>query len=110
MGWPGSTFVDIHYMGGSDALFYNNRHKFFEVLSSIKSEIKKGENLETNSERLTVLIDMLLIAYAKSESTLKTTDGLTTADAIDHLKNNWGQFLKTYIATWQEEYDDGISS
>jgi len=110
MGWPGSTFVDIHYMGGSDALFYNNRHKFFEVLSSIKSEIKKGENLETNSERLTVLIDMLLIAYAKSESTLNTTDGLTTADAIDHLKNNWGQFLKTYIATWQEEYDDGISS
>lgn len=107
-GWPGSTFVDIHYMGGSDALFYNTRHKFFEVLSGIKSEIKNGENLEANSDRLTVLIDMLLIAYAKAEASLSTTEGLTTPDAIDHLKNNWGQFLKAYITTWQDEYDDGV--
>jgi hypothetical protein len=96
-------------MGGSDALFYNTRHKFFEVLSGIKSEIKNGQNLEANSDRLTVLIDMLLIAYAKAEASLSATEGLTTPDAIDHLKNNWGQFLKAYITTWQDEYDESIA-
>ena len=109
MGWPGSTFVDIHYMGGADALFYNNRHKFFEVLSVIKAELKDGTNTEFNAERLTVLIDLLLISYAKAESMLNPSEKLAPADLIDHLKNNWGQFLKTYITTWQDEYDDGIS-
>lgn len=107
--WQGSTFVDIHYMGGSDALFYNNRHIFFEVLSLIKAEIKDGVNVEFNAERLVVLIDLLLVAYAKAESMLNPKDKLLAIDFIDHLKNNWGQFLKTYITTWQDEYDNSIT-
>ena len=106
--WPGPTFLDIHFMGGSDALFYNTRHIFFEVLSTIKEEVKKGINVDFNAERMTVLIDMLLIAYAKSESMLNPNDKLTALDLIDHLKSNWGQYLKTYMTTWQQEYDNGI--
>lgn len=106
--WPGPTFLDIHFMGGSDALFYNTRHIFFEVLSNIKEEVKKGINVDFNAERMTVLIDMLLIAYAKSESMLNPNDKLTALDLIDHLKSNWGQYLKTYMTTWQKEFDNGI--
>jgi hypothetical protein len=106
--WPGPTFVDIHFMGGSDALFYNTRHIFFEVLNTIKLEIKDGINVEFNAERVTVLIDMLLIAYAKSESMLNPNDKLTALDLIDHLKSNWGQYLKTYMSTWQSEFDNDI--
>jgi hypothetical protein len=106
--WPGPTFVDIHFMGGSDALFYNTRHIFFEVLSSIKQEIRDGVNVDFNAERVTVLIDMLLIAYAKSESMLNANDRLTALDLIDHLKANWGQYLKTYNTTWQTEFDNDL--
>jgi hypothetical protein len=108
-GWPGATFVDIHYMGGSDALIYNNRHKFFEIFNIIRSEVKDGINLEFNAERLTTLIDMLLIAYAKAESSMSPSEKMSPNDLIDHLKNNWGHFLKTYLTTWQEEFDNGIS-
>jgi hypothetical protein len=108
LAWPGPTFVDIHFMGGSDALFYNTRHIFFEILSSIKQEIKDGINVEFNAERVTVLIDMLLIAYAKSESMLNLNDKLTALDLIDRLKSNWGQYLKTYMTTWQKDFDNEL--
>lgn len=107
-GWLGSTFVDIHYMGGKDALFYNNRHKFFEVLSLIKAEIKDGINVEYNATRLEILIDVLLIAYAKAEASLNPNDEIKAVDFIGILKDNWGQYLKTYITTWQSEYDETI--
>ena len=106
--WPGSTFIDIHRMGGADALFYNNRHKFFEVLSLLKAEIRDGFEVDFNAERLTILIDMLLISYAKAEAMLSPTEQLAPMDLVDQLKNNWGQYLKTYITTWQDQYDDGI--
>jgi hypothetical protein len=108
LAWPGPTFVDIHFMGGSDALFYNTRHIFFEVLNTIKQEIKDGINVDFNAERVMVLIDMLLIAYAKSESMLNPNDKLTALDLIDHLKSNWGQYLKTYMTTWQTDFDNDI--
>ena len=66
-------------------------------------------NVEFNAERLVVLIDLLLVAYAKAESMLNPKDKLLAIDFIDHLKNNWGQFLKTYITTWQDEYDNSIT-
>ena len=106
--WPGPTFVDIHFMGGSDALFYNTRHIFFQVLNKIKQEIKAGINVDFNAERVTVLIDMLLIAYAKSESMLNPNDRLTALDLIDHLKSNWGQYLRTYMTTWKTDFDNDI--
>lgn len=106
--WPGPTFVDIHFMGGSDALFYNTRHIFFEVLNTIKREVKDGINIGLNAERVTVLIDMLLIAYAKSESMLNPNDKLSALDLIDHLKSNWGQYLKTYMNTWKNDFDNDI--
>ena len=109
-GWQGPTFIDIHNMGGTDALFYNNRHKFFEVLNLIQREIKDGINVEFNAERLATLIDLLMIAYAKSESMLNVDEQMLAIDFLDHLKNNWGQFLKTYISTWQTQYDNSIAS
>ena len=97
-------------MGGSDALFYNTRHTFFETLSTIKSEISDGVNVEFNASRLTTLIDMLLISYAKAESMLDARDRLSAVDLIDHLKTYWGQYLKTYITTWQEEFDASLKN
>ena len=106
--WLGATFIDIHYMGGNDALFYNKRHKFFEVLSSLKEKIQEGEKLDEVAERLSILIDVLLIAYAKAEASLNPDDQIKAIDFIGHLKNNWGQYLNTYITTWQNEYDEDI--
>ena len=108
-GWLGSTFVDIHYMGGKDALFYNNRHIFFEVFSTIKNEIKDGVNVEYNAKRLEILIDVLLIAYAKAEASLNPNDQIKAVDFVGILKDHWGQYLKTYITTWQDEYDQSIT-
>jgi hypothetical protein len=108
--WGGPTFVDIAHMGGSDALLYNSQHKFFEVFTIIKGELKDGINSEHNAERLVTLIDIMLIAYAKAESMLDGRDTMKAEDLIDVLKNNWGQYLKTYISTWQNEYDEDIRS
>lgn len=106
--WPGPTFLDIHYMGGSDALFYNTRHTFYEVTSTIKGEIRDGINLSFNAERITTLIDVLLISYAKAESMLNPSEKSTPIDVIDQLKSNWGQYLKTYVSTWMEEFDNDL--
>jgi hypothetical protein len=108
--WVGPTFIDIHFMGGSDALLYNTRHIFFDVFSTIKAELKDGVNLEYNSDRLVVLVDLLLVAYAKSEAMFSGTDRMDAADFAALLKNNWGQFLKMYIQTWRDEYDKDIQS
>jgi hypothetical protein len=96
-------------MGGKDALFYNNRHIFFEVFSTIKNEIKDGVNVEYNAKRLEILIDVLLIAYAKAEASLNPNDQIKAVDFVGILKDHWGQYLKTYITTWQDEYDESIT-
>ena len=106
--WPDSSFIDIHSMGGSDALFYNSSHIFLQVLDNIKKHIKGGTELASNADRVTVLIDMLLISYAKAESMLMSTAFTTQQDLIDRLKTNWSLYLKTYVATWRAETDNGI--
>ena len=106
--WSGPTFIDIHFMGGSDALLYNSKHPFFDVFNTIKAELKDGINVSHNADRLVILIDLLLVAFAKGEAMFSPTDKMEAGDFAAFLKNNWGQFLKTYIQTWRDEYDGGI--
>jgi len=108
--WTGPTFIDIYFMGGSDALLYNTKHPFFDVFNTIKADLKDGINSSRNADRLVILIDLLLVAFAKGESMFSPSDRMEAGDFAAFLKNNWGQFLKTYIQTWREEYDEGISN
>lgn len=103
--WPVPAFMEISHAAGKDLLKYNLNHAFYDVIKNIRSEIEKGEQLELNSERLSTLIDVLLIAYAKSESMLKEGEAMPPEAIIELIKSNWGMYLMSYIQTWRKQFD-----
>jgi hypothetical protein len=106
--WPGGTFIDIQHMGGSDALLYNQMHVFFVALSNIRKNIESSSEISEDARRLTTLIDLVLISYAKAESLFRPDDHLSATHFIDTLKSNWGNLLKNYIENWSTQHDADI--
>jgi len=106
--WPGSSFIDINHMGGSDFLMYNTRHSLIDTLRTIQSEISDGINLDSNAERLNTLIDIIFMSFGKAKSMIDHDSQITGHQFQDQLINNWGSFLSSYIKTWQDEFDDEL--
>lgn len=103
--WPPPAFMEIQHAGGKDLLAYNLNHEFFEVVKVIRAEIDDGDNLQLNSQRLSTLIDILLIAYAKAESMFDEGDKMTPDILIEQIKSGWGLYLLNYLRTWRKEFD-----
>ena len=106
--WPGTSFIDINHMGGTEFLQYNTRHALINTLRNIQGEIKDGINLEDNAERLNTLIDIILMAFGKAKAMIDHDQTMTGNQFQDQLINNWGAFLSSYIETWKKEYDSNI--
>jgi len=106
--WPGSTFMELTHMGGTDLLQYNTRHAFINVLRTIQLEIADGVNEAHNANRLNALIDITMMAYGKAQSMLDLEESMTGKRYKETMIANWGQFLEAYISTWLEEFDKDL--
>lgn len=103
--WPGTSFIDLHHMGGSDLLVYNTRHQLINTLRTIQEEISEGINQEANSQRLIALMDIIFMAFGKSMSMIDPDKSLLGKQFKDDVITNWGTFLNSYITSWINELD-----
>lgn len=100
--WSGNSFWEVTHMGGSDLLRYNQKHKFFEILSNIRERIKAGESSIELSEDLLSLVDLLLISYAKAEQKYNPEEQFTAEELLEIQRNNWGDYLRQYLKTAEQ--------
>ena len=101
--WKDSKFFESSHLGGSAVLEYNMGHPFFErIYASIGALEAEGKNYKIAKE-LKVMIDLLVISYARSESRFASDDNYSAEDFLELLRSNWGQYLQQYLKRWQKE-------
>lgn len=105
--WSGNSFWEVTHMGGADLLRYNQRHKFFEVLSEIRKRIRDGETSIDLTEDLISLVDLLLISYAKAEQKYSADEQFTAEELLELQRNNWGDYLRQYLKTAEQNRGNG---
>ena len=108
--WPGSNFMDISHMGGSDLLIYNTRHPLIDTFRTIQQEINDGVNLENNAVRLVALTDIIFMAYGKAISMINPDQSILGKQFKDEVITNWGSFLSSYINSWTNQLDRDLGS
>jgi hypothetical protein len=101
--WKSPEFIEIHALGGTDVIKYNLHHPFIEEIYSIVSEIKETCEDQELPMKLKSLIDLLLISYAKSESTFDKDKEFKAEIFFEELKMNWGRYLKNYLSNWKSQ-------
>lgn len=100
--WKGPHFFETSHMGGTSVLSYNSRHSFFDELEAIRMMINSSDQHEEVIERLRDIIDLLIMSYAKSEAMFDGELHLSAEDFAEHLRSNWGNYLKSYLRTWRD--------
>jgi hypothetical protein len=104
--WRGSKFFDASHMGGRAILEYNMNHLFFDRINELLEILESGgeevDSVEIGHE-LKVLIDLLIISYARAESNFADETMMKAKDFIDNMRNYWGQFLLNYINTRESD-------
>lgn len=100
--WRGSDFMQVTHLGGKSVLNLNCSHKFFEKLSMIRQELVNGDAENPIASKLNVLIDLLLISFAKAETLTESDD----QSLLDSLKTHWGRFLLNYIDDYEKEQEE----
>jgi hypothetical protein len=101
--WKGPEFFETVFLGGKSVLKYNMRHVFFVEIEAIRNHLKNEGNSNPQARRLKALIDLLLIAYAKSEAMFDPTLTMSADRFIEQLRMSWGNYLSNYIDTFQKE-------
>ena len=79
------------------------QHDFFQTLKEIRLAIESSENIEYNAIRIKTLIDLLIISYAKAEASFEKESVMSSPEFIEQLRISWGNFLNSYVKTWQKE-------
>lgn len=108
--WPGTNFMDISHMGGSDLLIYNTRHPLIDTFRTIQQEITDGVNLEANAVRLVALTDIIFMAYGKAISMIQLDQSIPGKQFKEEVITNWGSFLSSYINSWTNELDKDLAN
>ena len=84
---------------------YNLQHEFFKELRSLEeqlaSETEEGKVKEL-AQRVTGLVDLLLISVAKSQASYDADLTLTVRDFVDELNQNWGRNLNSFVKSWAQ--------
>jgi hypothetical protein len=104
--WKGPEFFETHFLGGKSVLKYNLRHVFFSEIEAIREHLANETNSNPQARRLKALIDLLLIAYAKSEVMFDSTLTMSAERFIEQLRMNWGNYLANYIETFRNEAEE----
>lgn len=100
--WKGGDFMEVKHLGGSSVLSFNTSHKFFKELSLIRQKLIDDDQENSMAPRLNVLIDFLLISFAKAETLMDSEN----ENLLDFLKTNWGHFLSSYIDDYKKELEE----
>ena len=108
--WRGSGFFEASHAGGRAILEYNLSHKFFERIYELiehldNDEIEGGYTSKEVAQELKILIDLMIISYARAESTFAEDTMMKAGNFIDTMRNSWGQFLLNYINTRDSELE-----
>ena len=106
--WRGSKFFDASHAGGHAILEYNMSHLFFARIGELIDMLEEGEEGDDFDPteiafELKVLIDLMIISYARAESNFADDTMMKAGDFIDNMRNYWGQFLLNYINTRDAE-------
>ncbi|THD34489.1 MAG: ATP-binding protein [Sphingomonas sp.] len=104
--WPGKDMLDIRHLSGKAIVSVNDRHPFMsELVAPLKAMAKvDAEELDlaevsTLLNRLSVGVDLLLMAYAKAENMHADPD-----DAYGELRTHWGLFTAGLIREAVKRY------
>lgn len=100
--WKGPDFFETNHLGGKDVIKYNLQHPFFEEVYKIIDQFGGSEDRSAELQHLKELIDLLIISYSKAESKFDRDQSMSAEDFINYLRQNWGQYLKSYLITWKE--------
>jgi len=102
--WRGAEFFEASHLGGKSVLEYNMGHYFFEkVYGAIESLEEEDVDAAELVLDLKAMIDLLLIAFAKSEARFSPEMEMSSEQFIELFRTNWGQYLKSYLMTWEKE-------
>lgn len=105
--WKGSDFFEAAHLGGESVLKYNSQHTFFNEIQDIISQIEQSGENETEARKLKVMIDLLIMSFAKAEASFDENTTVNIATFMEQLRMNWGNFLTTYIRTYKDDnYDE----
>jgi hypothetical protein len=107
--WKGPNFMEASHLGGRSVLEYNMSHQFFQRVYGLLDSLhdgREGDPYEVSRE-LKSLIDLLLIAYAKSEAKFAPDADMSAEQFIENIRMNWGQYLQSYLRTWEKEKTSG---
>ena len=78
-------------------------HPFFERVYGLLASLNEGADAHEVSREMKSLIDLLLIAYAKSEAKFAPDADMSAEQFIESIRINWGQYLQSYLRTWERE-------
>jgi hypothetical protein len=101
--WRGPEFFETVFLGGKSVLKYNIRHIFFAEIEKIRERLAVADSKNPEARRLKALVDLLLIAYAKSEAMFDPAIQLSAERFIEQLRMSWGNYLSSYIETFKNE-------
>ena len=92
--WPGKDLLDIKHLTGKAIVSINDRHPFMselvgplKTMAALDAEELDPAEVSTLLNRLSVGMDLLLMAYAKAENMHADPD-----DAYGELRSHWGLF------------------
>ena len=106
--WDNSKFFDAIHAGNSGILEYNMSHLFFEQVAELLNELGlSAEEAQKTpaevAESMKILIDLLLISYARAEANFDGDSQMSAEEFIDYIRGYWGQYLQNYVKTWISE-------
>ena len=99
-GWRGSTFWEVTMGGDKIMMQYNLAHEFFTELKSLESLISEETDqvqLRQHATNMSVLVDLLLISFAKTQSGFDHDQEVKIEDLIEMMNESWGQTLKSFV-------------
>jgi len=101
--WKGADFFEVSHLGGRSVLKYNTQHVFFSEINDIIQRIENNDDDSEDAKRLKILIDLLIMSFAKAEALFDANTTVTISDFMEQLRTMWGSFLTTYLKTLQNE-------
>lgn len=103
VGWKGFSFWEVNFQGGKILMQYNLQHVFFKELRSLEDQITETldpSELKVLSQRITGLVDLLLISFAKAEAGFDKNQTVTVEEIVETLNSAWGQNLNSFVKAW----------
>jgi len=101
--WRGPRMFEANHLGGKSVLNYNMSHVFFAAVYQELEAVEGGGDAASAARNLKDFVDLLLIAFAKAEARFEPEMELRAEDFIDNLGTSWGQYMQSYLRTWEKE-------